>query len=102
MEDDVAQEPDTIARAPIAARSRPNRHLFEQRAFPATPSLSLLSTLIGAESDPAATPTSATETVFLKSRGIDYIYVDRIRPNELVVDAVPIAATGTATVLRIP
>ena len=51
---------------------------------------------------PAATPTSATETVFLKGRGIDYIYVDRIRPNELVVDAVPIAATGTATVLRIP
>lgn len=66
------------------------------------PRLLTLSTVIGAEPKPAATPTSATLTVFLKSRGIDYIYVDRIRPNELVVDAVPIASTGPATVLRIP
>ena len=47
-------------------------------------------------------PSPAIVTAFLKANGIDYIYVDRVHPNELVPDAIPIATSGETQVLRIP
>jgi hypothetical protein len=47
-------------------------------------------------------PSPASVTAFLKANGIDYIYVDRVHPNELVPDAIPIASSGDTQVLRIP
>ena len=39
---------------------------------------------------------------FMKSNGIDYIYVDRAHPNTLVPDAIPVATDGETQVLRLP
>jgi hypothetical protein len=50
----------------------------------------------------AADPSSAAVAAFLKDHGIDYIYADVRHPNTLVDDAVPIATSGDAKVLRIP
>jgi len=47
-------------------------------------------------------PSAASVAAFLKFNGIDYIYVDRVHPNTLVPDAVPIATDGQTQVLRIP
>ena len=47
-------------------------------------------------------PSPAAVAAFLKDNGIDYIYVDRVHPNELVPDAIPIATNGETQVLRIP
>ena len=47
-------------------------------------------------------PSPADITAFLKANGIDYIYVDKVHPNTLVPDAVPVATDGESQVLRIP
>ena len=47
-------------------------------------------------------PSPADITAFLKANGIDYIYVDKVHPNTLVPDAVPVATDGQTQVLRIP
>ena len=47
-------------------------------------------------------PSPAAITTFLKANGIDYIYVDKVHPNTLVPDAVPVATDGETQVLRIP
>jgi hypothetical protein len=52
--------------------------------------------------DPAADPSSAVVTAFLKAHGIDYIYADLRHPNSLVDDAVPIATSRDAQVLKLP
>ena len=49
-----------------------------------------------------AKPSPAAITTFLKANGIDYIYVDKVHPNTLVPDAVPVATDGETQVLRIP
>lgn len=81
----------------------------------------LLSTLIGAEPsdqvenlafkwapqralypDAAARPSSDQVSAFLKDYGIDFIYTDARHPNTLVADAVLVASSGDARVLRVP
>jgi hypothetical protein len=52
--------------------------------------------------DAAANPSSAVVAAFLKANGIDYIYVDAKAPNSLVADAVILATSGDAEVLRLP
>jgi len=52
--------------------------------------------------DAIADPSSAAVTDFLKDKGIGYIYADASHPNFLVDDAVPIAKSGDAEVLRVP
>jgi hypothetical protein len=52
--------------------------------------------------DAAARPSAASIAAFLKANGIDYIYADALHPNTLLADAVPVAAIGGATVLRVP
>jgi hypothetical protein len=52
--------------------------------------------------DAAARPSSAAVGAFLRDHGIDYIYADAGHPNSLVDDAVPIATSGDAEVLRLP
>jgi hypothetical protein len=52
--------------------------------------------------DAAADPSSAAVTAFLKAHDIDYIYADAKHPNTLVDDAVQIATSGDAEVLRVP
>jgi hypothetical protein len=47
-------------------------------------------------------PSARIVATFLKANGIDYIYVDRVHPNVLVPDAVPIATSGQTQVLRLP
>ena len=50
----------------------------------------------------SAHPSSAAVSSFLKTHGIDYIFADAMHPNTLVSDAVPIARSGDAEVLRVP
>jgi hypothetical protein len=52
--------------------------------------------------DAAADPSSTMVSAFLKDHGIDYIYADARHPNTLVDDAVLVATSGDAEVLRIP
>ena len=52
--------------------------------------------------DAAADPSSGAVAAFLQDNGIDYIYADAAHPNTLVADAVPIARSGDAEVLRVP
>ena len=52
--------------------------------------------------DASARPSSAAVAAFLKKHGIEYIYADERHPNTLVTDAVPIATSGDAMVLRVP
>ena len=52
--------------------------------------------------DAAADPSPAAVTAFLKHHGIDYIYADPQHPNTLVPDAMPIATSGQAEVLKVP
>jgi hypothetical protein len=52
--------------------------------------------------DAGAHPSSAAVVAFLKDHGIEYIYADAMHPNSLVADAVPIARSGDAEVLRVP
>jgi hypothetical protein len=49
----------------------------------------------------SARPTSATVSAFLRSHGIDYIYVDPGHPNLLVPDAIPVVESGGFKVLRL-
>jgi hypothetical protein len=49
-----------------------------------------------------AKPSSGDVIEFLKGHGIEYIYADATHPNTLVNDAVVIASSGGAEVLRIP
>ena len=41
-------------------------------------------------------------TAFLKDRGIDYIYADARHPNTLVDEAILVAKSGAAEILRVP
>ena len=50
----------------------------------------------------SARPSAAAVLAFLKSHGIEYVYVDAEHPNSLVPDAVPVATAGDHQVLRIP
>ena len=52
--------------------------------------------------DAEAAPSSGAVAGFLEANGIRYIYVDAMHPNTLVDDAVPIATSGEAQLLRIP
>jgi len=52
--------------------------------------------------DATARPSAASMAEFLKTNGIDYIYADTMHPNSLVPDAVPVTASGTVQVLRVP
>ena len=47
-------------------------------------------------------PSPASVAAFLKANGIDYLYVDRVHPNTLVPDAIPVATDGQTEVLHIP
>jgi hypothetical protein len=49
-----------------------------------------------------AIPSPESVASFLKENGIEYIYADAEHPNSLVPDAVPIATSGEAQVLRVP
>jgi hypothetical protein len=49
-----------------------------------------------------ARPSPAEIAAFMKAHGIGYIYVDRVHPNTLVPDAVPVATDGQTQVLRLP
>ena len=49
-----------------------------------------------------AAPSPAAVAAFMKSNGIDYIYVDRAHPNTLVPEAIPVATDGETQVLRLP
>jgi hypothetical protein len=52
--------------------------------------------------DSTARPSSVAVANFLKDHGIGYIYADAMHPNSLVDEAIPIATSGNALVLRIP
>ena len=52
--------------------------------------------------DAKARPSSTAVATFLKAHGIDYLYVDAKHPNTLVADAVPVATSGDAQVMRVP
>lgn len=52
--------------------------------------------------DASARPSSAAISAFMRANGIEYIYADPKHPNELVVDAVPVAVSGDAALLRLP
>jgi hypothetical protein len=52
--------------------------------------------------DLGARPSSASIVTFLIGNGIRYIYADDAHPNSLVPEAIPIAASGDAQLLRIP
>jgi len=50
----------------------------------------------------ASTVPSASDVAsFLRDNGIEYIYTDKLHPNTLVEDAIPIAQAGEAQLLRI-
>ena len=51
---------------------------------------------------PEARPSSAAVAAFLKDHGIDYIYADARHPNSLVDDAILVAKSGAAEILRVP
>jgi hypothetical protein len=48
-----------------------------------------------------AVPSPEAVAAFMKANGIEYIYVDRVHPNTLVPDAIPIAKSGDSQVLRV-
>jgi hypothetical protein len=50
----------------------------------------------------SAQPSAAAVSTFLRSHGIDYIYVDAQHPNSLVPDAIPVTTVGDHQLLRIP
>ena len=52
--------------------------------------------------DPSSDPSSASVSAFLKEHGIGYIFADAQHPNTLVDDAIPIASSGDAMVLKVP
>jgi hypothetical protein len=52
--------------------------------------------------DAAASPSAAVITRFLKDHVIDYIYVDDKHPNILLPDAIAIATSAHAEVLKVP
>jgi hypothetical protein len=52
--------------------------------------------------DAAADPSSTAVSAFMKDHGIEYIYADSAHPNSLVADAVLVARSGDAEVLRLP
>jgi hypothetical protein len=52
--------------------------------------------------DAEAHPSSPAVVAFLREHGIDYIYADAAHPNSLVANAVPIATSGDAEILRVP
>ena len=52
--------------------------------------------------DAAARPSTEVVVAFLKVHGINYIFEDPRHPNTLVPDAVPIAVSGGAALLRVP
>jgi hypothetical protein len=52
--------------------------------------------------EPDSDPSSAAVSSFLKQYEIGYIYADARHPNRLVDDAVPVATSGDAQVLRVP
>jgi hypothetical protein len=52
--------------------------------------------------DATADPSSSAVTAFMKDHGISFIYADSLHPNSLVHDAIPIATSGNAMVLRLP
>jgi hypothetical protein len=52
--------------------------------------------------DARAHPPSSSVASFLKGHGIEYIYADATHPNTLVSNAIPVASSGGAEVLRIP
>jgi hypothetical protein len=52
--------------------------------------------------DASAHPSSTAVAAFLKDHGIDYIYADAKHPNTLVENAVPVATSRDAEVLRVP
>jgi hypothetical protein len=50
----------------------------------------------------SARPSSEDVAAFLTAHGIGYIYADRIHPNTLVTNAVPIASIDGAVLLKVP
>jgi hypothetical protein len=52
--------------------------------------------------DSGARPSLATVASFLKTNGVDYLYVDSAHPNALIPGAIPVATSGQTQVLRIP
>jgi len=52
--------------------------------------------------DSGARPSSARVATFLNDHGIHYIFADAAHPNTLIADAIPIATSGDAQLLRIP
>ena len=52
--------------------------------------------------DSRSQPSSKAVLSFLKSNGIAYIYADSDHPNSLVPEAIPIATSGQAQLLRVP
>jgi len=52
--------------------------------------------------DPGSHPSAAEVIAFLKRYRIEYIYADAQHPNDLVDDAVLIATSGDAQILKVP
>jgi hypothetical protein len=52
--------------------------------------------------DSTARPSPDAVAAFLRSRAIEYIYVDAGHPNALVANAIPVAQSGAFEVLRLP
>jgi len=52
--------------------------------------------------DRSTPPSSSRVVAFMREQGIEYIYADADHPNVLVPEAVPIARSGSAFVLRVP
>ena len=52
--------------------------------------------------DSTAHPSPDAVAAFMKSRAIEYIYVDARHPNALVEDAIPVTQSGRFEVLRLP
>src|SRR4029077_16891418 len=52
--------------------------------------------------DSTARPSPEAVAAFLKSHGIDYLFVDAMHPTSLVPDAVPVSADVDNGILMIP
>jgi hypothetical protein len=67
----------------------------ENRFFPSAPQRAIYP-------DAEARPSSSAVANFLKAHGVEYIFADTRHPNTLVDNAIPMAVSGDAMVLRIP
>ena len=87
---------------PMCFEADVNGPLLGARPDPAVPDAGFASAPQAAlYPDSTAKPSSSDVAAFLKRYGIEYLFADAGHPNSLVEDAVPIATSGDAQVLKL-